>query len=457
MHHSHTPIRLIVFLGTAVLSLLLVACNGGEDPFPTATGSGGSSTASPTSPTSSASPSATAPSATPDTPSPTVTPEPTATQSPSESLRSLLLSVITTAETAADQAALEQMEVIAVPLETADRDLWAAVTSGPGVWELDATARHVAAIYERREAGSWVEVAVLPLESEPTYADIQVVPAPAAEGASWLAVYGSTGAHAGTFELVHYNGVTLSSALWWFSPSPTAATVADLDEDGYAEIVLNATDPYVYCYACDVRAWSEIIYRWVDGEPVAVNIGIIESAGQRVHDLTEQAARYVEADLWRRARSTMQLALDAAPDDEDVWWLALTIGRTADARLQEAGADAQPLTTAVLAGEYGLAVDLMSDLRPVEVYDADGPLLAGTVAQESPDVMGAYLVDYATRALEVEPTLDEAYAVRSLGRLLVDPEDLAGALMDMDTALSIDPADRFYQQARAFLLAGAGN
>lgn len=441
--HAKPTVRLSALLGAALVSLLLVACNGDDGLLtPTAGGDGSTPTALATATTAS--------------PTTSPTPEPTQTVEPGERLRSLLLSVISTGETSDDQAALAQMEVVAVDLEDADRDLWAAVSSGPGVWELEDEARHVVAVYERRPDDSWVEVAVLPLESEPTIADLEVVPTDAPEGVTWLAVHGFTGAHGGTFELVRFDGAALASALWWFSPSPGAATLADLDDDGQAEIVLDASDPYVYCYACNVTAWAEIIYRWVDGEPVAVNIAPVETAGDRVRELTEQATRYVEADLWRRARSTMQLAAEAAPEDDEVWWLRLAVERTAQARLADAGAPQQPLTTAVLAGEYDVAVDLMRPLDPAEVYDPEGPLVAGTVAEGWHDSMGTHLIDYADRALGVDPMLASAYAVRSVGRVMVDPDDWAGALLDMEAALALAPDDAFFRDAHAFLLARTG-
>ncbi len=436
----------------AVVGLLLAACNG-ENDLLTPTSGGG--TPSPT----------VSPTATDSTPSATPPPSPEATVEPSERLRGPLLSLISTGTSAQDQAALSQMEVVAIPLEgaagaTGGRDLWAAVTSGPGVWELSTDARHVAAVYERRAADSWVEVAVLPLESEPTIADVEVVVVDAPEGDGlgtwWIGIHGFTGAHSGTFELVRFDGAALSSALWWFSPSPAAASIADLDGDERPEIILDATDPYVYCYACGVRAWGEIIYRWVDGEPVAVNLAPVESTDQRVRDLTEQAIRYVEADLWRRARSTMQLAVEAAPGDAEVWWLRLTVDRIATARIEDVGAPQQPVTTAVLAGEYGAAVDLMRPFQPAAVFDPEGPLLVDTVAEGWHDSMGGYLVEYATRALAVDPQLAPAYAVRAVGRVLVDPDAWAEALLDMDAALALAPQDTFYQDAHRYLLAQNG-
>lgn len=387
------------------------------------------------------------------TATPSETPTPTETPEPQQQLQSLLLSIFTSTNSEADQRALAQMEVISVPVENADRDLWAAVTSGPGVWEFSTESGHVAAVYERREDGGWVEVTVLPLQSGPTLADIAVLDAPQPPGGvAWIAVNGFTGAHGGTFELLRFDGVSLVSTLWWFSPSPAAAAMADLDGDGVDEVLLDASDPYVYCYACSVTAWSEIIYRWVGGEPVAVNLGPVETDNARARALTEQASALVEADLWARARATMQLAVDAAPEDEDIRWMQRAIDRTAAARLEDAGAPQQPVTTAVLAGEYDLAVSLMAEHAPAEAFDPAGPLVAGTVAEGWGETMGLHLLDYAGRALQVDPQLAPAYAVRALGRMLLDEPDPAAALMDMEAAMAIVPGNEFYRAAYEYLL-----
>jgi hypothetical protein len=436
IHHPRPWTRHLLALACGLTAAAaLAACDGAGVDI-----SGG------TSPTASGSP----------TPAASTTSTPTATTteaipSTEERLQELVLGLLTD-RAAADEDALAQIEVVALPLGGATRDLWAAVSSGPGIWELQGEARHVLAIYERRSDGSLVEVSVLTLESEPTIADLEVVPGIDPDGANvWVAVHGFTGAHSGTFELVRFDGVALTSALWWFSPSPGAATLEDLDGDGVAEVVLDATDPYVYCYACGVRASAEIIYRWVDGEPTAVNIAAVESDDQRVVDLTEVAALYANANLWRHARSTMQLAADAAPDDPEVRWLRIAIERTATLRLTDAGSEPQPLVTNVLAGDFDAAVTLMEALTPAEAFDPVGPLFAGTVAEGWEDVTAGYLVDYANAALEVQPTMASGYVVRALGRVLVAPEDWATALMDMEAALAIEPDNVFYQAAEAYL------
>lgn len=60
-------------------------------------------------------------------------------------------------------------------------------------------------------------------------------------------------------------------------------------------------------------------------------------------------------------------------------------------------------------------------------------------------------MDFTSRAIEVDSNFASAYAVRALGRILVDPEDWAGALLDMEAALGIAPSDTFYGEAVEFL------
>src|SRR5690606_12319367 len=124
------------------------------------------------------------------------------------------------------------------------------------------------------------------------------------------------------------------------------------------EIVLNATDPYVYCYACGVRAWNEVIYRWAGDDLVEVRLGGVSHPDPRVAALTDSAASFARADLWRRALDAATEALALAPDHPEVWWQHTLISRVAASRLDDAGAEQQPFMTYVLAGEYERAVDL---------------------------------------------------------------------------------------------------
>jgi len=445
---THSRFRLAAFACSLLAGTVLAACSGdsGAD-----NGSTSTVVATPTADTTPATPTATFD--TTSTETVTATAPANGEVPAADQLRGLLLSRITTGDSSADQAALAEMEVVAIPLGMPERDVWAAVSTGPGIWNLTAEgARHVIAVYERRGDGSWVEVATLPLESEPTMADLELVPGKTSADESWIAVHGFTGAHSGTFDLIRFDGSTLTSELWWFNSSPGAASLEDIDGDGVAEVVLNATDPYVYCYACNVRAYMEIIYRWEQGELIAVYHSAVESSDQEIYDLTERAALFANAGLWRRAQEMAQLAVEAAPEDEEVHWLQIAIDRVATMQLADAGAEWQPLTSYVFAGEYEAAVDLMRALDVSEVFTQEGPLIAGTVADGWGGVTGDYLVGYATAALAVAPDLAAAYAVRALGYALLDAPDWGSALLDIEAALELEPGDSFYQAADAYLL-----
>ncbi|MQC25738.1 MAG: hypothetical protein DWG78_02210 [Chloroflexi bacterium] len=382
---------------------------------------------------------------------------PTPTPDQTDELRDLMLSSLTSAATSAEmERALEELDVSSFPLEGTDRDLWFAVSTGSGVYELPE-AQHVAGIYERRSNGAWVEIARLVLESTPTHASAEAIPVKGPSGFPlWVAVTGGTGAHSGTFELLRFDGIALTTALWWFSPSPDVVTLEDLDGDGLPEVILNADDPYVFCYACGVVAHAEVIYRWENAEPTTVTLE--EEPGETtVAFLTARAARLVEADLWREARGIIQEALALEPANEQLQWSARVVTRTADERLAQAGSPPQPVVTNLLAGEYGSIVALMRALPPADVFDPEGPLVAGTVAEGWEGLMGEYLIDYASRALALDPARHEAFVARALGQVLLDPATGWGlALADIDAALAIAPDDAFYQACQTFLLARTG-
>lgn len=472
-------LRTAAVLATALVALTAAACSG-SDPTPTTGGGGTPTVAGATSGTGTGT--ATEPASTTQTSNPTATNAATGTATgaatgtatgsgtatasvtatpedpdPQAALRRNLMSSLTTGLSPDEtREALESIEVVTVTLAFDSREVWVATTSGSGIYELPESRSHVAAVYEVID-GSWVELAHMRLASAPTYTDLEIV-AESHAGSAWIAVHGVAGAHSGTFELLQFDGFDLRSDLWWFSPMPAAASVVDLDGAAPPEIVLNATDPYVYCYACGVRAWDEVIYRWADGQLVEVPLAGVGASSQLVTDLTEFAALYAQADLWRQALDAADEALDLAPDDVDVWWLHTLISRVAESRLADAGAEQQPFMTNVLAGEYEAAVDLMRPYLPATALSPTGPLVADTVAEVGwGDATATWVLDYTERAIEVAPELAAAHAVRAFGLLAENPDNWAGALEAMEAALRLEPLDDFYREAVEYLFEQNGN
>ncbi len=429
------PRRLLTAVASALVVLVaFVACGGEED--------AAAVTSTPTLTVSATS-----------TPTVIATP-PSADDVPIEDrIRPRLLELLVGDETPGADV-LDAIDIEVMPIPGMGGDLWLAVTTGFGIWQIgDGLTPHLLAIYEQRANDLLVEIAVHPLLSEPTMAMPELLPdVPGREPGVWIAVHGFTGAHSGTFDLLWFDGTTVTAEIAWFSPSPGAAYIEDLDGDGVPEVVLNETDPYVYCYACGVRVWSELILRWVDGEWVPVEIAAVPSDSQLVHDLTEQAALYAQAHLWRRALASVQEAVEAAPANREVMWLQFAIQLNAIPHLEEAGSEPQPLVTTVLAGEYADAAALITALTPAEAFAADGPLFAGTVAEGWEWVTSDFLIAFASAALEVGGPDAAAHLVRAVGYALAEPADWSMAHIDIEAAQALDPSETFYPAAADYLL-----
>ena len=356
----------------------------------------------------------------------------------------------------------ENLEAHAFPLERRDRlgELWGVVTNGPQPFYINEAGEpvnffHLLAVYRLNDDGSWSEqLDALELESAPHRISAVAVhdlginrPSPPIA----LSLRGQTGAHAGTLDLILFDNGKLRSAISHISARPDSGEVTDLDGDGVPEVILNDSNPYVFCYACAVEEKRERIYRW-DGatyrlirlQPPAVLSSDLAAAARRVVNLAY-------ADLWREAAS---LAIDTSrqdPDNDGLRWLSILVNRTAALRFAHMGSPGQPLLTTVLAGEYGRALDLMRLYNPREVFALDGPLIVGTAAEHDLAAMADTILGYSERALVERPDDPSIHAVRALGLVLRSPEELGPARTEVDRALGLAPDDNFLQQAKEYL------
>ncbi len=420
----------------------------------------GSSESEPT-----ATPTPTAATTTEATPSPTATATATATSRPpgvvedtvalGEELAALALAPALDAfgESAAELTA----SAFALDIADADGSLWAVVTNGPPPASVDDDGEvvnffHFVAIYRRGLDGTWSEeLGRVTLESAPARIHaIELIDAgtSATGRAALIALLGGTGAHAGTLDVVLVEGGAPQTVLSHISASPDAGTIADLDGDGRAEIVLNTSDPYVFCYACAVEVKAERIHRWVDGAWEAVQIAVPRGVSGELAAIADDVVRLAEADLWREAATLATATSRAAPGHEGLRWLSIAVNRTAALRLAHAGTPGQPLLTNVIAGEYEAAYALMRALPVADVFTLDGPLIAGTAAESDLATMAVTLRDFSGRALKVRRDDHAIHAVRALGFAIASPDNPRRPFSALPT-LSPDP---FVQMARAFFV-----
>ena len=356
-----------------------------------------------------------------------------------------------------------QLEVVAFPLDRrADGGpLWAVITNGPQPAYVNDDGEgvnffHFMAVYRRDGDGAWSgPLAELTIESAPqrtSVLDVFELPTLAAPaGAILIAIRGSTGAHSGTLDVLRFESGRLETMLSHVSARPDAGEVVDLDGDGTPEVVLNDSNPFVFCYACAVEERREQVYRWVDG---GYRLVPLEAPAGLPAELAEAAGRVVRlarADLWREAAALAATTARRGGGRADLRWLSILVNRTAALRLAHAGTPGQPLLTNVLAGEYERAFALISMHTPAEAFSLDGPLLAGTAAASDLTAMAVTLIGYSERALEERPSDAAIHAVRALGLALASPDDLGRAREALGQAVEFAAGDSFLLAAQAFL------
>lgn len=337
---------------------------------------------------------------------------------------------------------------------------WAVVTNGPQPFYVDDEGDpvnffHFVALYRRNADATWSEALYqVTLETAPQRTEVEVHdsgPRRAKGAAPLIAIRGGTGAHAGTLDVVLVEGALLRIEISHVSAGPGAGEIADLDGDGVLEIVLNSSNPYVFCYACSVEEKGELVYRWDGVEYAPVLLEVPEGVEGDLAESAERIVRLAGANFWGDAALLAIETAKQAPDHEGLRLLSVAVNRTAALRLAYAGSPGQPLLTNVFAGEYGAALALMAALPPEKAFALDGPLISGTAAEGDLESMVAYLLFYADESLKVRNDDPAIHAVRALGQVLASPDDLARARSSIGRALRLAPDDGFLQAARAFL------
>ena len=434
-------------LAAAAVVMLLGVAFAGCNPF------GGS--ADTPEPTPAPSPAAT-PTPTATLPAPTPFPTPTAAEiaALADDLASMVLAAIT------EEFGEHLLEARALDLGLSDDDgsYWAVVTDGPQpVYENDdgeiINFFHIVAVYRLNTDRSWSsEIARVEIDTAPQRTgDTELVSV--APGSAWIVIRAGTGAHAGTLDVIRFDGAggALETVLSHISSRPNAGEITDLDGDGFPEFVLNTSNPYVFCYACAVEEHSVAIHRW-DGAALA-EVPLQAPSGL-TGSVATAAARVVslaEADLWRQAAALAVATASRAPGEDGLRWLSILVNQNAARRLAHAGSPGQPLLTHVLAGEYAAALDLMRAHTPEDAFALDGPLVVGTAAETDLATMAVTILDYTERALGQRPDDASIHAVRALGLALAAPDELDRPRETAARAAELAPSDAFLREVTAYL------
>lgn len=256
----------------------------------------------------------------------------------------------------------------------------------------------------------------------------------------WLFVSGGVGAHGGVANLFRFDGQQVHAVANNSNGSPSAGWVEDLNGDGSQEVIFDLTDPYIFCYACGVRRVDFEVLRWRDGELVPAQLTMVEGNEQN-----NQAVTFAEADLWIDAASIAYQLLES--EDATVRWNAYLIELISRHRLLAADS-AYPLMSQMYAGDYMSAILPFNGLPPEVIFDLNGTLFAGTVADGWTDTMFPEIIETTTRAIAAKPQLAEAYFLRGWAKQFVND---GTALDDVTMAAELAPANPTFTAARDFL------
>lgn len=353
--------------------------------------------------------------------------------------------------------------VSAFPLESPSgwSRFWAVHTIG--LRNFDTDQPHVVAIYTQRTDGAVEEVTRLALVggadqgqlTSPDYlGEGSVAQAKIEPGHIWLTVEGGAGAHSGVFQLLRFDGQTLAGEIGAGNSAPGVGGLLDINNDGLQEVTINASDFYVFCYACGVRLLQYDLWRWNGERMEQVTLQPLPtSAPLELQTANDTAIELAEAGLWKDALKTVEkgLMLGLTDPSQTFAWNASLIRLNADAKRTQMNnkSSAYPLLDHVFYGDYPGAVNLMRPYLPEEIFSLTSPLISGTVAAGWEESLASWLDISTTSALGVMPDLAPAHFLAGWAAFLVGDQE--EAVRSVARAAQLDPDDKLYGNSLVFL------
>ncbi|MBV7331885.1 hypothetical protein KFU94_27375 [Chloroflexi bacterium TSY] len=357
-----------------------------------------------------------------------------------------------------------------------DVEQWAAFTTG--IRDFEKEIDHQLAIYSwNRDKATWqlLDMTTLgkmddPANPGPDYlSEFSVSQVPITPDRVWLEIVGGVGAHSGVYQIYSFDGTELAFQLTGFSSNPGAGAIRDLNGDGIGDVLLNATDYYVFCYACGVREVHDEVMRWDGTRFVPVElIKFREEVSEILREPNNRAVDLANAGLWKDAANEMAAAasLNEMPASitesniTDFLWNSAYIRHNASAKRDAIGTrdEGYPVMGYLFYGDYAAAIDELRRYEPQEIFSLESPLFVGTVAEGWTAEMGGRIETEVTPALALRPDLAAAHYLLGWAQWLKlaqgsEPSSTAPAsTIDAITqARSLAPDEPFYQASLAFL------
>ena len=266
----------------------------------------------------------------------------------------------------------------------------------------------------------------------------------------WLTITGGAGAHSGCLELLRWDGEELTVIISSFSSSPDAGWLTDLNEDGRLDLLLNNSDPYIFCYACGVRKYGARLYQWDGNSFVEVRqTPAAEDLPSELRAFNDRAAELAGASLFADALEQIEQAEAIAPENTTIAWNAIWIRHHLEASRAEASSSSYPLLSHIFAGDWDLSFEILWSMGPSSLF-SETPIPASSEALGFEEEVGQLLVQYGNGALLVQPDRADIHALSAWGRFLLDRDDPA-VLSGLEKSAELAPRDsRFVELAAAY-------
>ena len=259
------------------------------------------------------------------------------------------------------------------------------------------------------------------------------------------------GAHGGCFNILRFDGQDLYNEVSHCGSAPGSGSLEDLDGDGVLEVLLDATDHYVFCYACNVDYIQTDVVRWDGSQMLDVELEPLpDTAPEELRELTDRAVELAQHDLWKDAQEVIADTGRFNSQDETYTWDAALINLDATRRADHIQDSGYPLVSTIFYGDYPAVLDTMRGYSTEELFDPHSALFTNTPAEGSIDFMADYLTRTTTLQLEAEPELAGAYFVRGWALALLDPKD-PDALADLQQAADFEPTETLFTDGLAYL------
>lgn len=314
-----------------------------------------------------------------------------------------------------------------------------------GIRTFDPVQNHFAAIYQYD--GGWQELARLPLQNPDYLFESSMRQALLGDGQVWLEVESGVGAHGSCYDLLRFDGAILQDEVsHCHSSSPAAFGLGDLDGDGNADLLLNQTDDYVFCYACGVRLPSYTALSW-DGSSWTKRGWERLPEGARGAAENNRAVDLAEAGLWKDAGALIN---QATSQESAVTWNRALIGIYVEQLAFAADYGNYPLLDQLFYGDYEAVLELIRGYSAAELMMTPSPLIAGSAAEGWESDLSYRLVSSAEAAVAAVPDLATAHFLLGWGIYIENPAD---PMVDYEfqRAVELSPSEAVFSDTLAYL------